>query len=516
MKRIILGEPDSKNPDDLHFATDAAILDYLDSSDDDIVIVDARLVDSVDWPYLESSRHDVVHSGLAFISTQYFEILNYCVSSWFFLNSPEHKACVSWKATAHLIYLKRNRVKQVGGTDRKYDSIHTALSDLTYRILKYGGSVEYDPRLLKSNSYKLTGEEIKSSTRDQFRFIGKFIGRNALVYAKFFTLFGNLFRPSVWRNVFLPQAKIDQVTPKTRYDFNLVFSERQKRVDVYSAIIPTINRYDYIGRSIDSLLNDKIPPAEVIVVDQTPVNLRKMEVYGKYHADPRVKVFFLDSPGQSSSRNFAIEKASNEWLLLFEDDAEAWDDMIENHIKLLEYSDADVSTGVSLAPWKDVSFIPESNRKFFLADVLATGNAFVRRSDILKVGGLDLAFNKGSGADDDIGKRLHLDGKKVIFNYRAIETHHKASTGGMRTHGSWWNNKTTILGEFPPATKVYSIQKFYPQKFRLALYLQFFLAAKRRHSRMEFFFLWILAPYKLAKAMSKAKGLARISNIPQS
>ena len=512
MKRIIVGEHEWKTSDNLFFKNQVEVLDYIDKSEDDLVIVDSRLENNVQWNLVDLINHDIVHTGLLF-TKDYFENVNYCVTSWFFLDSPHHQPCVSWKATAHFMYIRKDLPRQLGGLDRKYEFIHTSLADLAYRALKAGGSIEFNPTLFKNIS-ALPPDRIHASLEDQFRFIGKFIGRNALFYAKFFSFCNNPFRWSTWKSVLARNAHLALPGNKA-YDFTLMFSEKRKHIESYTAIIPTINRYDYVGKSIDSLLNNKIPPSEIIVVDQTALDQRKPEAYEKYRHDSRIKIFFLDAAGQSSSRNFAIQSASHEWLLLFEDDAEAWEDMIAKHIDLLEHSDADVSTGVSLAPWKDISYIPENNRKFFLTDVFATGNAFARRSDILKVGGLDLAFNRGSGADDDIGKRLYLDGKRVVFNFQAIETHHKAPSGGMRVHGSWWNNKTTVLGEFPPATKVYSIQKFYPSKFRFPLYMQYFLTAKRRHSWMEFFMLWVLAPIKLAKSLKKARLLFEISNIPK-
>lgn len=511
MKRIQVGEVASDIDGFLFFNHGTDLLKFINQCDDDVVIVDSRLIEVVDWKNVESTRHDILHGGMLFTEVSYFELLNYCTTSWFYLPATRLIPSVNWRATAHFIFIRKEVVKQLGGVDLTYDSIHTALADLTYRALKSGASIEFDPGVFIANS-KIQVEKTKSSVKDQFQFISKFIGRKALLYAKFFTFWSNLFRWQVIKDVLFFRSKpLIQFTGQGQ--FQLVLDTKVKQIMTYTAIIPTINRYDYIQRSIDSLINDTISPTEVIVVDQTPPALRNREVYVKYKEDARVRIFFLDVAGQSSSRNFAIEQSSNEWLLLFEDDAEAWDDMIVNHIYLLEHSHADVSTGVSLAPWKDASFIPESNRKFFLTDVLATGNAFVRRSDVLEVGGLDLAFEKGSGADDDLGKRLFLNGKRVVFNYKAIETHHKAPSGGMRTHGSWWNNKTTLLGEFPPATKVYSIQKFYPFKFRFPLYLQYFLAAKRRHSWPEYVLLWTLSPYKLIKSISKAKKLFAKSNV---
>jgi GT2 family glycosyltransferase len=284
---------------------------------------------------------------------------------------------------------------------------------------------------------------------------------------------------------------------------SLTAAAPRQKVTSISAIIPTINRYDYIVGSIDSLRNQTPRPDEIIVVDQTPRAQRRPEVYEKY-ADTEVRVIFLDSAGQSTSRNLAIEEARSEWCLFFEDDAEAWADCLAQHIDLLEASGADASTGVSLAPWKTAANIPVAIRHYHLADVLATGNCLARRSAILDVGGLDTAFDRGSGADHDLGARMYLRGHEVVFNPKAIETHFKAPSGGMRTYGAWWRNKTTMWAPYPPPTQIYTIHQYYPKRYWAPLYLHYFIQAGGRNRGAQLFWLWLSAPWKLYKAIRAA------------
>jgi GT2 family glycosyltransferase len=286
----------------------------------------------------------------------------------------------------------------------------------------------------------------------------------------------------------------------------LISESKRQIVSTITAIIPTLNRYDYVQQSIRSLLKQNPPPDEIIVVDQTAEARRRPEVYAPFEGRG-FRVIYQDRPGQSTSRNEAIRQATGDWCLLWEDDTEAWDDLLEQHVKAIEYSGADASTGVSLAPWKTVDYIPGAKRHMQIADVFATGNSLVRRSALLEVGGLDNAFNRGSGADHDLGVRLYLSGKEIIYNPRAVETHHKAVTGGMRTYGAWWRNSGTWLSPFPPPTQVYTVRRYYPRAFRLPLYLLHYWTATKKHKSFELFWLWFSTPWKLWRAMRAADKL---------
>jgi glycosyltransferase involved in cell wall biosynthesis len=283
------------------------------------------------------------------------------------------------------------------------------------------------------------------------------------------------------------------------------------KIESYSALIPTIDRYDYIGKSIDSLLTLKFPPSEIVVVDQTPEQKRRPEVYAPYLASGVLKLIYLDKAGQSSARNRGLAEVTQPWVLLFEDDSEAWPDMVEEHLSLILRSGCDVSTGVIVPPGADRDFIPAQNRKYFLADILTTGNAFMKTSTALSVGGFDVAFDRGPGADDDFGKRLYKTGKTIVYNYKSIEIHHKAPQGGMRVHGIWWRNKSTLLGPYPPVTQSYVILKYYPRKYRFFLFLNMVLKARKKYSTLSYLIFFFFLPYKLWNSVRQA---SKINKVP--
>src|SRR5690606_26869288 len=142
---------------------------------------------------------------------------------------------------------------------------------------------------------------------------------------------------------------------------------------------------------------------EIIVIDQTPIGRRRPDVYDEFSDLGVLRVLFLDRAGQCSARNRGLKEARFPWILLFEDDAEAWPDMVDEHINLLTTTGCDVSTGVVVPPGADRDFIPVRNRRYVLSDIFTTGNAFMKVETALEIGGFDTRFDFGPGADDDFG-----------------------------------------------------------------------------------------------------------------
>ena len=122
-------------------------------------------------------------------------------------------------------------------------------------------------------------------------------------------------------------------------------------------------------------------------------------------------------------------------------------------------------------------------------------------------------FDHGSGVDDDLGKRIYLRGLEIIWNPLAIRTHYKAKTGGLRTYGAWWRNKTGWLKEYPPYTQTYSILKYYNRSDRLILMFLFLFKAKKKYNYLEYILLILLFPYKATRSYLIAKKRMKIAGI---
>lgn len=444
------------------------------------------------------TKVQVMHAGLKVGGGEAFEALTAVSFNWNFLAPDNDRDNYSWKATEHFMAFRTETFRILGGFDQMF-SFTASLAEFCYRAMKSGGVVKYIASLIPEPE---TLPVTHVTSVDVVRFAEIHLSPNHARLLKALFLFR--FKP----------VRLSVKTPATiREETALSGIVRENLVRVvgdYTAIIPTILRYDYIGKSIESLLIHEYPPKEIIVVDQSPGQLRQPQVYQPYIDKGLLRVFFLDEAGQSTSRNLAIQEAKTEWLLFFEDDTEAWSGMMREHRYLLGHSFADVSTGVSLAPWKDESYIPRRLKKYHVSDVLATGNCFMKRETALEVNGLHMAFNRGSGADDDFGRRLFLAGKLIIFNFKAIQTHHKASSGGMRVHGAWWRNTSSLLGAYPPPTQMFMMNEYYKTKFRTFQILYFFGQLKKRSSTSLFLFSIILLPIKVIRSFWATRSLQRM------
>jgi GT2 family glycosyltransferase len=68
------------------------------------------------------------------------------------------------------------------------------------------------------------------------------------------------------------------------------------------------------------------------------------------------------------------------------------------------------------------------------SDVFPTNNALLKKEALHDSGLFDLAYERGSRADGDLGMRLYLAGKQLLLNPAAQVIHLHAPEGGLRHH----------------------------------------------------------------------------------
>ncbi len=86
-----------------------------------------------------------------------------------------------------------------------------------------------------------------------------------------------------------------------------------------SAIIPTLNRSETLGRALDSILAQTRPPEEIIVVDDGSTDATTAMIESRY---PQVRLIRQANQGVSGARNRGIAAASGEWIALLDSDDE--------------------------------------------------------------------------------------------------------------------------------------------------------------------------------------------------
>jgi glycosyltransferase involved in cell wall biosynthesis len=469
-----------------HADAAAALAAAVASSAEMVLVADSALLGALRLPDLEAS--DVSHAGLCLGGDALLPEVRAAWNGWFFLDPVATRRCTSWKATLHLCAFRPAQARAVGGLDPAYPGAAARLLDLVYRLLLAGARVEHEPSWLPAGTAPAApAAPVEIDDVSRWLFLLRHVGaiRASLTASIQAVRDRGPAAVAALQRAFELARGSGPTPDATPPAFRLMSGKRTRTVTTVTAIIPTLDRQSYVPGAIRSLLDDTMPPDEIIVVDQTPVARRDPATYAPFASDPRIKVVFLDTAGQAIARNTAIQMARGEWCLLFEDDAVARPRLLENHIACIRASGADVSTAFFLAPHKTDDDLPAQERRYKLASVFGTGNALVHKQALLDVGGLDRAFDRGPGADHDLGVRLYLTGHEIVSNHEASATHFKASSGGMRAHGVWWRTKTRLSDPFPPLTQVYTIQRYYPRDQWLSQLLGYYISAGRRQARSE-------------------------------
>lgn len=212
-----------------------------------------------------------------------------------------------------------------------------------------------------------------------------------------------------------------------------------------SVIIPTYNRADAIGRTIDSVLAQSIDDIEVLIVDDASAD-GTVDVVESYD-DPRVTLVRHETNlGGSAARNTGIEAASGRYVAFLDSDDEWYPRKLERQVGLLEGRDDDwvaAYCGVEHVPSSDpgplrrvVSRAVSRRRTTegatggeelvgpVLTDDLHTsaGSTLLVRADVVRaIGGFDESFDRFQ--DSEFLIRVLRRGKLAYVNAPLVRRH---------------------------------------------------------------------------------------------
>lgn len=197
-----------------------------------------------------------------------------------------------------------------------------------------------------------------------------------------------------------------------------------------SVIIPTLNRYDYLKDVLHDLEQQDYTNFEVIVVDQSD------PYQPDFYSSSKLNLHLIRQEEKALwlARNTAIKNTSGDFIAFSEDDVRIEPNWILNHLKCLDFFDAQVSAGVF---YPEGQHIPKERSFFCAASQFATGNAMLYKTVFEAVGFFDRQFEKQRMGDGEFGLRCYINGIKSISNPYASCVDVKASTGGLRQFGSW-------------------------------------------------------------------------------
>lgn len=164
-----------------------------------------------------------------------------------------------------------------------------------------------------------------------------------------------------------------------------------------SAVIPTYNRVDLIGRAIASVQSQTLPVSQIIVVDDGSTDDTLSKLHCISAEDDRLLVVEADHGGANRARNAGIAKATGTWVAFLDSDDFWKADKLERQMYEVSLCDGAVASFCGMTMIVDGqttrSFIPKADPTLFdlrCCNVLSSTSTAIVRTDVLrKVGCFD-------------------------------------------------------------------------------------------------------------------------------
>jgi GT2 family glycosyltransferase len=203
-----------------------------------------------------------------------------------------------------------------------------------------------------------------------------------------------------------------------------------------SVVIPTYNRLDTLRYVIPSLLAQQLDAEyEVLVCDSLSTD-GTAEYLAEVHAlHPNVRHLPGGYTGRAAARNAGVAAATGDVVLFNDADIIASPDLLAQHLKhhREQRHIAVVGWEVQVKSIEDYeykrdhpeergSLHPPSRKKLSWLYFL-TGNASVRREDLLRVGSFDESFTGYGHEDLELGYRLEKAGLTILYEPSAVNYH---------------------------------------------------------------------------------------------
>jgi glycosyltransferase involved in cell wall biosynthesis len=204
-----------------------------------------------------------------------------------------------------------------------------------------------------------------------------------------------------------------------------------------SVVIPTYDRLDMLAHVLPTLLEQDLPhPAyEILVCDSNSTDGTAQYMAELSRAHSIVRHLPGAYSGRAAARNAGIEQARGEIVLFNDADILVSPDLLSVHLRRHRERKgiAVVGLEVQVRDLQDYArkrahpearghLHPPSRRKLSWLYFL-TGNASVRREDLLAAGGFDESFTGYGHEDLELGYRLREMGVEIFYEPRAVNYH---------------------------------------------------------------------------------------------
>jgi glycosyltransferase involved in cell wall biosynthesis len=302
-----------------------------------------------------------------------------------------------------------------------------------------------------------------------------------------------------------------------------------------SVLIPTHQRAQLLGRSLDSLARQVVPTGlkwEIVVAINNSTDDTQEVVSRCAERSPiPVRYVFEARPGANYARNAALAAAEGEILAFIDDDIRPAETWLATALAVLEREGADFSGGRILPDWEapPPAWLLDNDELYDFLGLMATnerrrltlpftarpkiwgGNMIFRRSVIDRVGDFNVTRGRTatrlfSGDETDLIRRVLEAGLVVVYD-PAILVHHWVPRERMRRRYFWrWvfgyaEGKAVNGPPRPAGVSVFGLPRWmYPRLLRHGL--RVVVAPRSLRRQIDFF--WELGLfvgwYKRARA----------------
>ncbi len=218
-------------------------------------------------------------------------------------------------------------------------------------------------------------------------------------------------------------------------------------------LIPTLKRKKNIHDVLKDLANQTILPKKVIIVEQNPEIDSKSELdFLEKNWPFIIEHTFIHQLGACNARNIALEKVTNNWVFLADDDVRFEETMFEDSLKFINRLGADAFS-ISCLQKGEI----EKRSHPLQWQVFASGASFVN-SKFIKNIKFKNEHELGYGEDVDFGMQLRNIGCDILYANNIKMIHLKAPMGGFRfKHIKAWE-KEKIQPKPSPTVMAYHIK----------------------------------------------------------
>lgn len=204
-----------------------------------------------------------------------------------------------------------------------------------------------------------------------------------------------------------------------------------------SVVVPTYNRLETLAPVLPTLLAQNLAPSEfeVLVCDSNSTD-GTAEFLAKMHEQhPNVRHLPGPYSGRAAARNAGIDAARGDVVLFNDSDIFASPDLLAQHLRhhRAQRNVAVVGLEVQVKDYADYlrkrdnpgerGSLHKPTRRTLPWLYFLTGNASVRRDDLLRVGRFDESFTGYGHEDLELGYRLARAGVAILYEPNAINYH---------------------------------------------------------------------------------------------